>query len=937
MATLTTSYQLLGQTYIGSSGGSLYVRIYAKYSEQDIANNRTKVQYQARSYYENGTYILDQQGRIGVSGTSANYVGDDCTRPTTGETYSVTTEAWVYHNDDGSKSISASGSITFPNWGWNGTASGTADLPNIPRKAEITSAPNFNDEANPTISYSNKAGNSVTSLQARIENSAGSSTYVEYRDISKTGTSYTFNLTTAERNVLRSACSNSNSLTVKFVIKTVINGNTFWSTVDKTMSIVNGNPTFSSSQLSYIDSDSSIVAITENNQHIVRNQSNLKVTYTGATAKKGASISKYEITFNGVTQTKTAATTIDYGKVNLSSNATVSVKAIDSRGNSTTISKTIQIKDWVLPSATITAGRVNNYEDETRLKANVTISSVNSKNAIQSIQYRYKKSSESNYGSYVNMSNNVQSTLSLDKLYAWDFQIAIADKFGSTTYNFTIAKGMPIMFIDTKKLSVGINSFPASNNILNVDGEIRQNNIPISGGGSGITTTVAVGTTTTGAAGTQASVTNSGSNVNAVFDFVIPRGNKGDKGDTGYGVISGGTTGQVLAKKSNTNYDTEWITPVITETDPVFSASAASGITSSDISNWNSKSNFNGDYNSLTNKPSIPTVPTNLSSFVDDLGSSPVHTHSQYLTSHQDISGKVDKVAGKELSTNDFTNTYKDNVDSNTVARHTHNNKDLLDNISSTDISNWNNKSTFSGDYNDLTNKPTIPTNISAFTNDVGYITANDLIPFEIIQYYDTDEEIITKLNSCMDYNNAKLLKKPILLAPFGSGKQVYGELISVNYRTKSWTFKYCIPNAYNIAAQTVTTDLFPQAVKTIQYRINGNTLEKIEDYSDEIKQRILYSDSNIKKILVEEFLNNSSIFYPVNILFFEIDNINTSLIQWQYYKLDVSQNGSTMSYIFNFISGNNTKTMTMSIDDDGNVDATDYNNWTLTIDGVVV
>ena len=36
----------------------------------------------------------------------------------------------------------------------------------------------------------------------------------------------------------------------------------------------------------------------------------------------------------------------------------------------------------------------------------------------------------------------------------------------------------------------------------------------------------------------------------------------------------------------------------------------------------------------------MPTVPTNLSDFTDDLGSSPLHTHSQYLTQHQDISGK---------------------------------------------------------------------------------------------------------------------------------------------------------------------------------------------------------------------------------------------------------------------------------------------------------
>lgn len=38
----------------------------------------------------------------------------------------------------------------------------------------------------------------------------------------------------------------------------------------------------------------------------------------------------------------------------------------------------------------------------------------------------------------------------------------------------------------------------------------------------------------------------------------------------------------------------------------------------------------------------VPTVPTKLSAFTDDLGSSPTHTHSQYLTQHQDISGKAD-------------------------------------------------------------------------------------------------------------------------------------------------------------------------------------------------------------------------------------------------------------------------------------------------------
>ena len=38
----------------------------------------------------------------------------------------------------------------------------------------------------------------------------------------------------------------------------------------------------------------------------------------------------------------------------------------------------------------------------------------------------------------------------------------------------------------------------------------------------------------------------------------------------------------------------------------------------------------------------------------------------------------------------------------------------------------WNNKSDFSGDYNDLTNKPTIPSKTSELTNDSGFITNTD-------------------------------------------------------------------------------------------------------------------------------------------------------------------------------------------------------------------
>lgn len=54
-----------------------------------------------------------------------------------------------------------------------------------------------------------------------------------------------------------------------------------------------------------------------------------------------------------------------------------------------------------------------------------------------------------------------------------------------------------------------------------------------SNGSNGAAATIAAGTTTTGSAGTNASVTNVGSSSTAVFNFTIPRGDVGATGNTG--------------------------------------------------------------------------------------------------------------------------------------------------------------------------------------------------------------------------------------------------------------------------------------------------------------------------------------------------------------------------------------------------------------------
>ena len=94
-----------------------------------------------------------------------------------------------------------------------------------------------------------------------------------------------------------------------------------------------------------------------------------------------------------------------------------------------------------------------------------------------------------------------------------------------------------------------------------------------------------------------------------------------------------------------------------------------------------------------------------------------------YLTEHQDISGKVDKVPGKsliadtEISRLANVKNYDDTGIKSDISKkanssdlHTHSNKVELDKIQEGDKAKWDAKSNFSGNYNDLTNKPTIPT-----------------------------------------------------------------------------------------------------------------------------------------------------------------------------------------------------------------------------------
>lgn len=139
-------------------------------------------------------------------------------------------------------------------------------------------------------------------------------------------------------------------------------------------------------------------------------------------------------------------------------------------------------------------------------------------------------------------------------------------------------------------------------------------------------------------------------------------------------------------------------------------------ITEAKIKAWDAKSDFSGSYNDLTNKPTIPTVDVT-KVYVDSEVSKKAdktHSHSEYATP----SYVQEKIAEASLSGGEVDlSAYATKAELNTKADkthshnelHSHSNKTVLDGITSSKVNEWNNKSTFNGDYNSLTNKPVIP------------------------------------------------------------------------------------------------------------------------------------------------------------------------------------------------------------------------------------
>lgn len=373
-----------------------------------------------------------------------------------------TTTHRVNHNADGSKSCTITDVFNI-NATIDGSkvasiaTSGNITLNNIPRQATITSANDFTDDGAPSLNYSNAGGFTASAALVFAGKQISRSGVIT----GKSGT-YNFVLTDAERDTLRAACTGI-SMQVTYQLTTTIGGTAHTSEVTRTMSMSDAAPILGA--VSYRDSNATTVAVTGDNQVIVQRQSDLQVSFGAATAQKGATIAEYSATFAGVTKTASSVVTLDFGKVDVSSDMPLVFSATDSRGLKTSTTLTVKVEPWWDPTSTVTLARKNNFEPETHITTTAWYAALDGKNEV-TISAKYRKAGSSDAWSTITLANGVESTVTCERDYAYEWQITTADKLGSTTQNLTLGRGIPTFFIDTKKSSVGVNCFPTANGVF---------------------------------------------------------------------------------------------------------------------------------------------------------------------------------------------------------------------------------------------------------------------------------------------------------------------------------------------------------------------------------------------------------------------------------------------------------------------------------------
>lgn len=433
-------------------------------NSQNIANNKSNITVRVQVTTTGESYNgYSKPGTCTINGTPYDFSHNIPYQATT-TIFEKTLD--VAHDSNGKKTVYASFSFQTGISAGTITGSTSKKLTTIPRTSEVSlSKKNFNIGETITI-YTNRKSASFTHTAVIKFNGQ------TVRTQTGIDASYSWNT-----NELFAKIPNQNQANGTVELTTYSGGTRIGtSAVNFTGYVVNSDPVFNNFDCE--DTNTVTKTLTGNNQKYIRKYSNLKVTITSAnkmTTKNSATPKYYNIVVGNKIEKLDYSTSEISKTINNMDDNTVTVFAVDSRGNQKDKTKALDIVEYsetVLQ--TVKIERKEGIGETVLISLSGKYANINfgaKTNTVKSIQFRKKSKTETEFESWVEIKqlvtiNTENGTFSCDSKEItgqtftlgteYDIEVQVKDELSSDTEPVSLNSGKVLLSaLKNKGISVG--------------------------------------------------------------------------------------------------------------------------------------------------------------------------------------------------------------------------------------------------------------------------------------------------------------------------------------------------------------------------------------------------------------------------------------------------------------------------------------------------
>lgn len=433
-------------------------------NSQNIANNKSNITVRVQVTTTGESYNgYSKPGTCTINGTPYDFSHNIPYQATT-TIFEKTLD--VAHDSNGKKTVYASFSFQTGISAGTITGSTSKKLTTIPRTSEVSlSKKNFNIGETITI-YTNRKSASFTHTAVIKFNGQ------TVRTQTGIDASYSWNT-----NELFAKIPNQNQANGTVELTTYSGGTRIGtSAVNFTGYVVNSDPVFNNFDCE--DTNTVTKTLTGNNQKYIRKYSNLKVTITSAnkmTTKNSATPKYYNIVVGNKIEKLDYSTSEISKTINNMDDNTVTVFAVDSRGNQKDKTKALDIVEYsetVLQSVKIE--RKEGVGETVLISLSGKYANINfgaKTNTVKSIQFRKKSKTDTEFGSWVEIKqlvtiNTENGTFSCDSKeitgqtftlgVEYDIEVQVKDELSSDTEPVSLNSGKVLLSaLKNKGICVG--------------------------------------------------------------------------------------------------------------------------------------------------------------------------------------------------------------------------------------------------------------------------------------------------------------------------------------------------------------------------------------------------------------------------------------------------------------------------------------------------